>query len=326
MFTDNGEPPRFSVVVPVYSNEATLPTLLGRLQDAAHQLEGPVELVFVVDGSPDDSESRLRELLPTGGLDSQLLVLSRNFGSFSAIRVGLQHARGQYVSVIAADLQEPPELIIDFFETLEAGEVDIVVGRRTGRQDPTRTKVASSLYWRLYRRVVNPDVPAGGVDVFACSRQVVDELNRFREAHTSLVGLLFWLGYRRGSVDYERHERPTGRSGWTFRKKARYLFDSIYAFTDLPIALLQMVGAVGMAISVVIGAVTLLSWFLGVISVPGYTPLILVIVLSTSALLLGLGVVGSYVWRNYENGKERPIAVVRSRREYPGLQGERNFE
>ena len=310
--------PEYSIVIPVYGNEATLSQVIARLDGLARTLDGPMEAVFVIDGSPDGSRDVLRRVLPESDIASQVLELSRNFGSFSAIRVGLQAARGRFVAVMAADLQEPPEVVTAFFEILRTGEADIALGRRTGRADPLGSRISSALYWRFYRRVVNPDVPEGGVDVFACSRQVVQQLNRFGEVHTSLVGLLFWVGFRRAFVDYERRPRVSGSSGWTFRRKFRYLLDSVYAFTDLPITLLQIIGVSGVIGSFLLGLVTLVAWSVGNIPVPGYTPLILVLLLATSAILLGLGVVGSYMWRTYENGKQRPFAIVREQDEFAG--------
>lgn len=300
----------YSVIVPVYGNAPTLGRLLERVRAASEALGGNWECVFVVDGSPDDSAAVLHDQIPRHGLTAQVIVLSRNFGSFAAIRAGLQAARGSYLAVIAADLQEPPEIVVDFFRELRTGDHDIVLGRRVGRADPLGSRLAADLYWRLYRRVVNSEVPEGGVDVFACTRQVAEHINQFTEQHTSLVGLLFWVGFRRGFVDYERREREEGKSGWTFRRKLRYLLDSIYAFTDLPIIVLQVMGMLGVLGSLAIGAVTLAAWSVGAIGVPGYTPLILVMLFATSSILLGLGVVGSYLWRTYENGKLRPIAVV----------------
>lgn len=272
--------------------------------------EGCVEAVFVVDGSPDRSLDVLRTLLPLAGVHAQLLVLSRNFGAFSAIRAGLEASRGQFVAIMAADLQEPIDVVSGIFDALEAGEGDIAIGQRTGRDDPAVSAGASRAYWALYRLFVNPEIPAGGVDIFGCRREVAQQLAAFPETHTSLVGLLYWLGYRRTYVPYHRVARADGSSGWTFRKKLRYMFDSVYAFTDLPIVVLQAVGALGVIASMLIGTVVLVAWFLGLIVEPGYTPIMITILASTSALLLALGVVGTYVWRAYENSKRRPRDIT----------------
>ncbi|HLM06892.1 MAG TPA: glycosyltransferase family 2 protein [Blastococcus sp.] len=308
----------YSVVVPVYGNEATIPALLSRLATLSREADAPVEVVFVVDGSPDNSLLLLRRLLPESGLRAQLVTLSRNYGSFSAIRAGLAVAAGRYVAVMAADLQEPVSLVEDIFARLATGEYDVAVGVRAGRNDPAMSSVASRAFWGFYRRYVQKDLPAGGVDMFGCTRQVAGELLRLEESHTSLVGLLYWLGFRRAEVPYVRQEREHGTSGWTLRKKLRYMNDSIFSFTDLPITVLITAGFLGVVASVVAGLVVFVAWATGNVQVAGYTPLMLMLFLLCSSILLALGIVGSYVWRTYENSKRRPGAVPMQHERFPG--------
>lgn len=306
----------YSVVVPVYNNEATLPVLVERLERLNQELDGSLETVFVVDGSPDGSYLVLKELLPKAEFASELIALSRNFGSFAAIRQGLEVAAGPYFAVMAADLQEPSELIADFFRILATGEVDITIGVRVQRSDPFLGSLSSRVFWGAYRMLIQREVPPGGVDVFGCNLVVRDAVGSLRESNSSLVGLLFWLGFRRKNVPYERLPREHGSSGWTFRRKVRYLFDSAFSFTDLPIAALLAVGAVGIVASTVLGLAALILRLLGDISVPGYTPIVLLLVLSLSTILFGLGIVGSYVWRTFENSKGRPLFVPLSREHF----------
>lgn len=305
-------PPRYSVVVPVYGNRATLPAVLSRLAEVAEKLDGALEAVFVVDGSPDDSAEVLADLVPRQGLAVQVLEHSRNFGSFAAIRTGLASARGDYIGVMAADLQEPPEVMLGFFEQLTSGDYDVAVGRRASRDDPGSSALMSSIFWGLYRRTINREIPPGGVDVFACTREVAQRLTLLDEAHTSLVALLYWVGYRRVEVPYDRVARTEGTSGWTLRKKVTYLSDSVFAFTRIPIQALTALGVVGTVITLVVALVVLVSWLAGQIESPGYTPLMLTMLFSTFLLLTGMGVLGSYVWRTYENTKRRPVALTRS--------------
>lgn len=306
-----------SVVVPVYKNEGSLPALLDRL--AALRFGPGVECraVFVIDGSPDRSEELLRARLPGWPLASTLVVLSRNFGSFAAIRAGIEAADGDYCAVMAADLQEPFELLVDFLERLESGHVDLVLGERTGRADPLSSRATSRTFWRIYRRFVQPDMPPGGVDVFACNRAVRSAILELQEANSSLVGLLIWLGFRRATVGYERQERTEGTSGWTFARKVRYMADSIFSFTDLPIRLLLAVGVFGCVSVVAAAFAVLLAWAFSGIEVPGYTPLILSILFIGFLVTFSLGIVGSYVWRTYDNTKRRPLTIRRSTDHFP---------
>lgn len=299
-----------SVVVPVYRNRETLPEVVRRLEDISDRLGRRMEAIFVIDGSPDDSGAVLRILLDGSLLRSHLLWHSRNFGSFAAIRTGLSVARGQCMVVMSADLQEPVELAISFYEALTTGKYEVAVGIRRARHDPRASRIGSSWFWSIYCRWVQPEMPRGGIDVFACTSEVRDALQTLRESNSSLVGLLIWLGYRRVEIPYDRTPRISGRSGWTLRNKVRYLFDSIYSFTDLPINLLLAVGVTGVLLSATGGVAVFLVWAFAGIRIAGYTPIMLTLLVMGSLTLSGLGVVGSYVWRTYENSKRRPHAVA----------------
>jgi polyisoprenyl-phosphate glycosyltransferase len=301
--------PIVTVVVPVYRNVDTLTDLVSRLEVASRHLADGLEAIFVVDGSPDGSGAMLRELLSDSPLQSRLAWHSRNFGAFAAVRTGLGLASGSCIAVMSADLQEPVGLLLEFHAALSDGCHDVAVGVRRSRQDPALSRLGSSVFWAIYCRWVQPQMPRGGVDVFACSPKVRDALLGLEESNSSLVGLLIWLGFRRVDVPYDRQPREHGRSGWTFSKKARYLLDSIFSFTDVPINLLLFVGVSGVLLSIVGALIIFFAWLLVGTRVAGYTPIMLTLLVMGSLTLSGLGLVGSYVWRTYENSKRRPGAV-----------------
>jgi polyisoprenyl-phosphate glycosyltransferase len=307
--------PRNSLVIPVYSNRESIPALIDAVRGIREASEGGLEVLFVVDGSPDDSLQLLREQLAGSDLEARIVEHSRNFGSFAAIRTGMSLARGEFIAVMAADLQEPPELAIEFLARLREGNVDVIVGERSSRND--RGDGFAKLYWLLYRRFVMSEVPAGGADVFACTAAVRDVICSLESVHTSLIGQLFWVGFRRRLVSYERRQSP-GESGWTLRRKLRYLSDSVFAFTDLPVRMLWFVGLLGVVVALALGTLVLVARAAGAVSVPGYTATILVIILFGSLNLVGLGIVGSYVWRAYDTLKGRPGAIVRDVLEFRG--------
>jgi polyisoprenyl-phosphate glycosyltransferase len=304
-------PMKYSVVVPVYRNEQTLPALLRQLTDLTHEVRAEFEVVFVIDGSPDNSYTLLKLQLPQMPFPSQLLLLSRNFGSFAAIRAGFAHAQGELVAFLAADLQQPVSSVRLFFDVLERG-ADIAIGQRSSRSDPWLSRVASTTFWRLYRRFVQPEMPPGGVDSFACTRRVRDILVSLPEANSTLVGLLLWVGFRREAVTYARGPRGSGTSGWSLHRKLRYAFDTAFAFSDLPITLMIVAGSVGTAGALLAATAVLAAWAVGAVDVRGYTPIMLVVLFSFSITLLALGIVGGYVWRIFENTKGRPTHLVRS--------------
>jgi glycosyltransferase involved in cell wall biosynthesis len=297
-----------SIVVPVYRNAESIPELLVALTTLADSL-GQLEVVFVVDGSPDNSGELLvnaRESLP---FSTKIIFHSRNFGSFTAIRTGLEYASSDLLAVMAADLQDPPELITEFFRILEADTADVVFGRRTKRHDPFLTRAPAALFWSLYRWIA-PDIPKGGIDTFACNRRVRDAVLEIEEQNSSLVAQLIWVGFRRGFVDYERRARPYGTSGWGFVRRFRYMLDSIFSYSDLPIIVILWSGLVGCAVSVILGLVTVIAKFLGYIEQDGYTTLVLLILFFGSLSLLVQGMTGCYLWRAMENSKRRPLRIV----------------
>ncbi len=311
-------PQMLTIVVPVYKNAASIPSLCDQL--GAIELPDGVSsrVVFVVDGSPDESARVLASCLESSKMRATVVVLSRNFGSFAAIRAGLEHAEGDYFAVISADLQEPPALIPAFVEQLCDGDIDLVLGRREGRADPLSSRLSAGLFWRVYRRWVQPSMPLGGVDVFACNAAVRATILDMEEANSSLVGQLLWIGYRRATVGYVRLARTEGKSSWTLSKKLRYLSDSVFSFTDLPIRFLLFTGLIGCLVVGMTAVAVAATWLLNLTDVPGYTPIMLAILFVGFVLILGLGIVGSYVWRTYENTKRRPLTIVQSVRTFPG--------
>ncbi|HIG39239.1 MAG: glycosyltransferase family 2 protein [bacterium] len=301
---------KYSVVIPVYKNEDSIPHLLESLLLMSQELNQDMEAVFVVDGSPDQSYTLLLNALDELSFPSQLLAHSRNFGSFPAIRTGLKAARGEFCGIMAADLQEPTELLVTFFKSLAANECDVAIGTRKSRDDPPMSRLASGIFWGLYRRLVVPEMPEGGVDVFGCNNTFREQLLTLDESRSSLIALIFWLGFRRKLVNYERQTRQEGKSAWTLGKKIEYMTDSVFAFTDYPIRLLMRIGAIGSVLSIALGLTVIVARLSGTITVPGYAATILVVLFLGTLNLLGLGLVGTYAWRGYENSKQRPLAVV----------------
>jgi len=301
-----------SIVIPVYKNYESLGPLVHSLDVAIEKLRIKSEVIFVVDGSPDSSLEWLRQNLPLQNANSILVNLSRNFGSIAAVRTGMSKASGSIVAVMAADLQESPDLLFAFYSALSHGAAEIAIGRRLSRNDPKFSKLLSKIYWSFYRRTINAEIPVGGVDIFACTKKAKDQIVAMNESSSSLIGLLYWVGFARTYVDYNRVERPYGKSAWTFRKKFRYFSDSVFAFSHAPIVILQSTGIFGISFSLLVGGITFFGALTNRISSPGYPSLLIALMFSTSSILLGLGIVGDYAWRAFENTKMRPLSIVES--------------
>jgi hypothetical protein len=200
-------------------------------------------------------------------------------------------------------------MVLEMNTQLLTEQYDVVLGVREARDDPFLSRLASKTFWNLYRRYVVSEIPEGGVDVFACNKDFRDTLLTLDERHSSLIAQIFWLGYRRKTISYNRLKREHGTSAWTLSKKVNYMMDSIFAFTDLPIRLLTRLGGITTILAAGFGITVTLARLLGLITVSGYAMTINVIVFLGAANLLGLGIVGSYAWRTYENTKARPLAI-----------------
>ena len=303
-------PIRKSLVIPVYKNEENIPDLLTTLETLANNCGEGFEVVFVVDGSPDKSHEILAAALPGCVYAVQLVLLSRNFGSFAAIRSGLEYARGDFIAVMAADLQEPPELIVELFKLLEKDAADVIFGQRMQRDDPPVRNFLARSYWMMYQKVIMPDIPRGGVDIFACNQKVRSAILKIEEPNSSLVAQLFWVGFRRSFIPYDRQERKEGESAWSMKKRIRYMLDSIFSYSDFPIMFMLWVGLVSMLLTLSVGLMTVFGKLMGLIDVAGYTTIILVTLFFGSALLTTQGIIGCYLWRTFENTKKRPLSIV----------------
>ncbi len=301
--------PSLTIVVPVFGNAATLGELLERLRRACADLPAPgPEIVFVDDGSPDDSFLVLSAM---AAADKRVVViqLSRNFGSNAAVLAGVSHARGPAVCVIAADLQDPPELIPELVARWREG-AQVVMAARRKRDDPFLMRLPSAVFNRLFRRFVFRDFPAGGFDFVLLDRQVVDSLRRMPETHSYFYGQVFWLGFRRAVVPYDRARRPSGRSAWTFARRVKYFIDAFTAFSYLPVRAASFAGLVLAGLGFAYAAVVLWQRLAGNIPERGFSALMVVLLVVSGTQLLVTGIMGEYLWRALEEIRARPPFVV----------------
>ena len=308
-----------SLIIPIYGNENNIKPLVNAINNIVKYVSSRFEVVFVIDGSPDKSYENLLKEIEFFHFSYQIITLSRNFGSFTAIRVGMEHARGKKIAVMAADLQEPIDLIVTFFKVLDEDVCDLVLGERLSRDDPKVSSIFSTLYWKFYKKFVQPEIPTGGVDIFACNSLVRDAILRIQEPNSSLVAQLFWVGYRRMFIPYKRKTREIGKSSWTFKKKFKYMLDSIFSFSDFPIMAILWLGSLSLLISIIIALFTVIAKFTGFIDAPGYSTTTILILFMSSTILTTQGIIGCYLWRTFENTKRRPLSLVSTHKEnyYP---------
>ena len=303
--------PLVSVVCPVYCEEETIDVFYGRLKGA---LEGVRhEILFVNDGSTDRSAEILRGIC-AADRDTKLLDLSRNFGHQLAITSGLDHASGDAVVVIDSDLQDPPEVITRMLERWRAG-YDVVYGVRSVRIGESRMKLATAKgFYRLLNRLSDTPLPLDAGDFRLMDRSAVDALRELREENRYIRGMVSWVGFDQIGLPYERDARYAGETKYPLRRMLRLATDAVTSFSERP---LRIAFALGSLITLV--ALALVLWFvIGKIvnpseSVPGYTSLMVVVLLFGGIQLLSIGLLGEYIGRIYRESKERPLYVVADR-------------
>jgi dolichol-phosphate mannosyltransferase len=305
-------PKTISIVVPVYFNEQNLPDTIPQLLELEDALDGNrLELVFVDDGSEDESLAILLDYQKRFPKRIKVVKLTRNFGAMAALQAGLTVATGDCVGVIAADLQDPPELFIEMVRHWEKG-VKAVFAVRSDREESFLQKSISNLYYVLLRRFAVPNYPAGGFDFFLADRQVIDEVSKIKEKNTNLMTLVFWLGYQAVFIPYVRRKRTKGKSRWTLGKKIKLFVDTFVSFSYFPIRLFSFLGIIYAVISFSYGIVIFISWLTFGIEVQGWVPMMLVLTFTAGLQMTLLGVLGEYLWRTLDEARGRPLFVIDS--------------
>lgn len=298
-----------TVIVPLLNEQEVLPELHARLRAATQGLGGPVELLFVDDGSTDASPQVLHRLTLE---DAQVGVIrfSRNFGKEQAMSAGLQAARGQAVVILDADLQHPPEHIAQMVEAWREG-ADIVNMRRRSRADESWAKrQAAGLFYRLINTLSDTPIPADIGDFRLLSRRAVDALNRLPERNRFMKGLFAWIGYPTVTLDYDVAERAAGTTKWSPRQLTRFAIEGITAFSIQPLKFATKLGLLAAAVALALGLYYLSRALLHGDPVPGFPTLIVVILMLGGVQLMAIGVLGEYLGRLWLESKRRPLFIV----------------
>ena len=299
-----------SIIVPVYYNELNLPDTIPQLLSLEEKLPGySLELVCVDDGSGDNSLALLLEFQNQFPRNIKVVKLTRNFGSMAALQAGLTVASGDCVGMIAADLQDPPELFLEMSRHWEAG-VKAIFAVRSDREESFLQKLFSNLYYAMINRFAVPGYPAGGFDFFLVDRQVVEDVNKIHEKNTNLMTLIFWLGYQAVFIPYVRRKRVKGKSRWTFGKKVKLFVDTFVSFSYFPIRLFSFLGIVYAVLSFTYGLVIFFSWLTFGIEVQGWVPMMLVLTFTAGLQMTLLGILGEYLWRTLDEARGRPFYVI----------------
>lgn len=301
--------PTLSVVVPCYNEEAVIEETHRRLSKSLEHLGDPFEIVYVDDGSRDRTLSMLR-LIQAKDESVRVISFSRNFGHQIAVSAGLDHAQGDAIVLIDADLQDPPELIGTMLEKWREG-YDVVYGQRHSREGESYFKVATArLFYRSINRLSDVPIPLDTGDFRLMSRQVVDVLRRMRERDRFIRGMVSWVGFRQYALPYERARRYAGVSKYPLRKMIAFATDGILSFSIKPLRLATTMGFMTSALAIVgiLYALILRLWTSNWVS--GWTLLIISVLLLGGVQLICLGIVGEYVGRIYSESKRRPLYLI----------------
>ncbi|MEQ1572682.1 MAG: glycosyltransferase family 2 protein [Vicinamibacterales bacterium] len=295
-----------SILTPAFNEAGNLPVLYQRLVQAMAATGLDWEWVIVDDHSRDETFAAV-ERLSLNDPRVRGIRLARNSGSHSAIACGLHHVRGDAAAMMAADLQNPPETLHGLVERWQRGAQVVWATRRARPGQHSNGAFATVYYWMMRSVVGMTEMPAQGTDFFLIDRAVVNAFRQFPERNVSVLALIMWLGFRQEVVEYDQQPRASGRSGWTLARKMTLVIDSVTSFSDAPIRLCSYAGIalIGVALLVVISAVVL---------VPSLTAGMLLMTATmiglTGLQLLGLGMVGEYVWRALDEARRRPRYVI----------------
>ena len=312
--------PTLTVVIPIFNEEAVIPELARRLREVIQVWNTQIEsweVVFVNDGSKDKSFEQLK-LLAAEEPRFKVISFSRNFGHQMAITAGLDRAEGEAVVIMDADLQDPPEVVSEMIARWHEG-FDVVYGVRTKRVGETLFKRASAaIFYRVLRAMLGGiSIPADAGDFRLIGRPVVLAMRALRERHRFVRGMVAWIGFRQTKVFYERPARFAGETKYPLRKMIRFAVDGITSFSIIPVRLATYLGAFTGILAVLIGTWAMVQKLRGAPTVEGWTTIMMLIALSSSAQLLVMGVLGEYVGRIYDEVKRRPLYTVAERINLP---------
>jgi polyisoprenyl-phosphate glycosyltransferase len=299
-----------SIVVPAYNEQEVLPTFHQRLCAVLDSIMVDFEVLYVNDGSTDDTLDVLHRLQDS---DPRVAIidLSRNFGKEIALSAGLDHAKGHAVVVIDADLQDPPELIPEFLASWADG-YDVVYGKRVSREGETAVKKATAyLFYRLIQKVSRVSIPRDTGDYRLLSRRAVDALKRLREQHRFMKGLFAWIGYSQKAIPYRRDARYAGTTKWNYWKLWNFALEGITSFSIAPLKVATYLGLMTAVVAFGYAAVVIFKKLAYGDPVPGYPSLIVVVLFLGGIQLISLGIIGEYLGRMFDESKQRPLYLIK---------------
>ncbi|PJJ58981.1 glycosyltransferase family 2 protein [Hymenobacter chitinivorans] len=304
--------PKLSVIIPCYYNEGNIPVTAQALiaNEAGFPPDVTFEYVMVDDGSGDNTVRELQRFREQYPDRVQVVELVSNVGSYNAIAAGMAHATGDCMAIITADMQDPPELMVQMYGYWLKG-FKLVIGNRQDREETGLQKWFANLFHKTMKKVALSNIPDGGFDFVFFDRQVCDEVVRLKERNSNIFYLMVWLGFSYVNIPYVRRKREIGKSRWTLQKKIKLFIDSILSFSFFPIRLISILGMMLGGVALVYGLYILVMKALGNINAAGWTTLMVVVLFVSAFQMVALGIIGEYVWRGLDAARQRPLYVVK---------------
>lgn len=298
-----------SIVVPAYNEADSLPLLVERLRPILEAEVATWEVIVVDDGSLDRSRLVLRELHDR---DRRIkaICLSRNFGKERAIMAGLQHAKGNAVVLMDADLQHPPETIPRFLEKWREGYSVVFGTRRTRDTDSTPRRLLAPIFYRLFRTMTGANLPEGAGDFRLLDRKALDAFNRLGERSRFNKGLYAWIGFRSTAVEFAVQPRVAGRKAWSIKSLTKHAIDGIASFTTLPLKFASAIGVLVSLFAMLYAIAFFVKTLVFGVDIPGFPTLAIALTFLSGVQLISLGLLGEYLGRVYEEVKARPLYLV----------------
>ncbi|MFO7880324.1 MAG: glycosyltransferase [Bacteroidales bacterium] len=304
-----GDKTNISLVLPVYNEAANLPECYNKLEEVLKEISPCYELIFVNDGSTDSSLEIIKAFARHNPA-VKFIDLSRNFGQQVAISAGIEHALGQRVAIMDADLQDPPELLKSMYNKMDEGW-EVVYGRRKNRKGETFLKrMTAKMFYRFLSRMTNVNIPVDTGDFRMMDRKVVDVLNHMPERDRFIRGQVAWIGFRQTEIVYMRSGRRKGKTGYSYKKMFRFALDGMTSFSDFPLRFATWLGFVFSIISFGLIIWALYQRLIAGSYVQGWTSLIISVLFFGGIQLIALGIIGEYISRIGSNVRQRPMYVI----------------
>lgn len=301
-----------SIIVPCYNEADAIPHFFAATEAVVKNLDFPAEYIFVNDGSKDSTLDVLRNLHQAHPNRVRYLSFSRNFGKEAAIYAGLKASRGDYITLMDADLQDPPELLPQMFDLIQSKAVDCVGTRRTNRKgEPPIRSFFARLFYKLINRISQTEIVDGARDYRLMTRQMVDAILELSEYNRFSKGLFSWVGFDTVYLEFENRDRVAGQTSWNFFQLLRYSIDGIINFSEVPLTLASIMGTITCLISAFFLVVIIVRAMLYGDRVAGWPSIVSIILFFSGIQLLSLGIIGNYIGKIFMETKRRPIYIIK---------------